>query len=175
MNNYSQDPPGPPGEELGWNTDSSWLEFIESLTPIIEAIAAKYTEDIALREDAVQNAKIELLHQYPEEIRGYEDYILGNIDNNRWQEILKSYCLTIVRNQVITTLSSYTTGNLYIGRSQVVKVEEEGEVKEVRKHLAPRYISLDQLVEDSGLQITDTGELSWDMNLQEERENAEDT
>lgn len=167
-------PPGLSDERLEWNTDASWIDYIESLSSTIEAIAAKYTGDFALREDAVQNAKIELLHQYPEEVRGYENYIRGKTTEERWQEILKSYCLTVAKNEILTTLACQTTGNLYVGRSQIVKVEaEDGNIKRVKKHMPARYVSLDQMIEDGGMQVSDTGEFSWNTHTKEETENEE--
>ena len=150
--------------ERSWNNDSAWIEFIEALTATIETIAAKYTEDHALREDAVQNAKIELLQKYPEEVRGYEEYCRGEISLARWQEVLRSYCLTVSRNEILTTLSSYSTGNIYVGRVQVIREENpDGSVSRTKKHAPARYLSLDQLVEDSGLQVSEHGDLSWDL------------
>lgn len=174
MDEYTNRPPDLSDEKLEWNSDSSWADYIESLSPIIEAIAAKYTGDFALREDAVQNAKIELLHQYPEEVRGYESYIRGETTEDRWQEVLKSFCLTVAKNEILTTLACQTTGNLYVGRSQVVKVEDvDGGTKRVKKHMPARYVSLDQMIEDGGIQISDKGDFCWNTQMKEETENEE--
>jgi len=153
--------------DLGWNSDPEWVNYVLSLTPVIENIAIKYTDDEALREDAVQNAHIELLQKYPEEVRGYEQYHRGEISFERWQKILRSYCLTVCRNEILTTLHSHATGNLYVGRTHISKVKtRDGTQKKVKTHVPARFASLDQLVEESGLQVSDRGELSWD-SLQE--------
>ncbi len=149
-------------QDLGWNNDPDWVTFVDSLSGVIKSIAAKYTEDLDLRQDAVQNAKIELLQKYPEEVRGYEQFSLGKITFGRWQEILRSYCLTVCRNEILSTLSSHSTGNLYIGRTHVTRVtHSDGTKSKIRTHVPARFISLDLLREDSGLQVSDRGELSW--------------
>lgn len=146
-----------------WNNENSWIDYIQALTPQITAVAAKYTNDFGLREDAVQNALIELLQQHPEEIRGFEDFCNGIISEGRWQDTLSSFCLTVARNEILSTLSSHTTGNIYVGRTQVRRVErEDGTKVKVKTHIPPRYVSLDQLIEDSGLQVSEHGDLSWD-------------
>lgn len=149
-------------DELGWNNDPQWIYYVESLRTQIGIIATKFTMDDALREDAVQNAILELLHQYPEQVRGFEDYVLGNIEEERWQEILKSFCLTVARNDILSTLSSHTTGNIYVGRTHVSRsTDATGVKRKVKTHIPARYVSLDQLVSDSGLQISEHGDLSW--------------
>lgn len=149
-------------EILKWNNDPAWVQFVEALRPFILAIASKYTIDLALREDAVQNAVWELLLQYPEEVRGFEDYSLGNITEGRWQEVLRSYCLTLARNEILSTLSSHTTGNLYTGRTHMVKTSgPTGKGARQKIHTPARYVSLEQLVDESGLQVSEQGDLSW--------------
>lgn len=145
-----------------WNSEDSWVDFVAGLDSLIDSIAAKYTTDMDLRQDAAQNARIELLYIRPEEVRGYEDYTRGSISFDRWQEILRAYCGTVIRNEVLSTLSSHTTGNLYTGRTQVVRtVDEDGKPQRVRKHLPARYVSLDQLVDEAGIQVSDRGEITW--------------
>lgn len=160
---------------IRWNNEEAWVTYVTAITPQITAIATKYTADFALREDAVQNALIELLMQHPEEIRGFEDFCRGEITEDRWQDILLSYCLTVARNEILSTLSSHTTGNIYVGRTQVRRVERlDGTTMKVKTHIPARYVSLDQLVEESGLQVSEHGDLSWD-SLNEVKYDGEDS
>lgn len=160
--------------DLGWNNDAAWIAYVEDLRPAIESIASKYSTDHGLKEDAVQNAMIELLHQFPEQTRGFEELIRDEITQARWQEILKSYCLNIARNQILSTLSSHTTGDLYVGRTHVTRKITQGTKRKIKSHSPSRYVSLDQLVEDSGLQVSEEGDLSWS-NFRELSYGDEDT
>lgn len=149
-------------EECDWNTDSSWLDFIQSLEPAIMAITVKYTQDEFLREDAMQNAKIELLGIFPSQIDGYEEYSRGQMTRAQWQEVLQSYCLNAARYEILSTLSSHTQGHIYVGRTQIVEIERpDGTIHRVKKQLPPRYTSLDALVDEQGFQVSDKGEISW--------------
>ena len=151
-------------EDLGWNNDATWVDFVCDLRPLVEGIASKYTTDEALQEDAVQNAMIALLTEYPENIRGFADYSMGIITPDRWLEILRSYCTNVARNQILSTLSSHKEGNLYVGRTQTIThKDEDGEVLLREKiHVPARYASLDQLTEEAGMQVSDTGDITWE-------------
>ncbi|HEX7119406.1 MAG TPA: hypothetical protein VF212_11490 [Longimicrobiales bacterium] len=121
---------------MEWNRDPDWVEFIEKYEPVIRKIAAKYTWDIGLQEDCQQEARMALLTVFPERVT-------TNLD---------AYCRNVIRNSVLSYLTSYRTGDIYSGRT----VWRGGE----KVHDPPRYASLDQLVA-FGMQVDEDGNISW--------------
>jgi hypothetical protein len=161
---------------LNWNEDPKWAKYCETLERTIVKIAAKYTTDEALREDCAQEARIGLYTLHPSKIRLYEKFISGEIDEKTWKKQLDKYCRNVIRNSVLSYLDSLKTGSWYMGRTRRVKNRRTGQ--RVKSHVGPRYSSLDELVEDSGLQVDEHGNISWDhistsglgTDLAEERE-----
>ena len=143
-----------------WNNDPQWAQFIETLRPTIRAIAAKYTADSGLAEDAVQEAMLGLLYVYPEDIRGHREYELGNKSEEEWKIILTSYCLTAARNRILVALRLTSSGNLYVGRSHTEWIDLDGEKVKIRKRSVARFVSLDMML-DNGVQIKSSGEVCW--------------
>lgn len=141
--------------------EDSWWEFIETLIPTIKAIASKYTSDHALAEDATQEALIALLKVDVEDIRGYQEYLDGEKDYEQWLSTLTSYCLSVAKNWVMITLQSYSTGNLYVGRTRIETEITETETIKVKRKLPARYVSMEMLIEE-GAQITSEGDITWD-------------
>ena len=158
--------------ESNWNNSDSWVEFVLSLRDQVEAIALKATTDTHLREDAVQNALMELLYVFPETTQAYERYRTGEFDQDRFNTMLRSYCLNVARNVIISTLTSHTTGNLYIGRTEIERVKtQNGKRKKIKRHKPARYVSLDQFMEEAGVQVSEDGQITWDRSLEADNGN----
>lgn len=145
---------------LEWNEDPKWAEYCTGLEKVIIKIAAKFTTDDALREDCAQEARIGLYTLHPSKIRLYQKYVSGEIDEKTWLKQLDKYCRNVIRNSVLSYLDSLKTGSWYMGRTRRVKNRRTG--LRVKSHVGPRYSSLDELVEDSGLQIDEHGNISWE-------------
>lgn len=145
---------------LNWNEDPEWAEYCLTLEKAITKIAAKFTTDEALREDCAQEARIGLYTLHPSKIRLYEKFLAGEIDEKTWKKQLDKYCRNVIRNSVLSYLDSLKTGSWYMGRTRRVKNRRTG--LRVKSHVGPRYSSLDELVEDSGLQIDEHGNISWE-------------
>jgi hypothetical protein len=150
----------PQEKTLEWNLDPKWARYCESLEKAITKIAAKFTTDEALREDCAQEARIGLYTLHPSKIRLYEKFLSGEIDEKTWKKQLDKYCRNVIRNSVLSYLDSLKTGSWYMGRTRRVKNRRTGQ--RVKSHVGPRYSSLDELVEDSGLQIDEHGNISWE-------------
>lgn len=150
----------PPEKQLDWNTDPEWMAYCASMEKPITKIVAKYTTDEALREDCAQEARIALYTLHPSKIRIYEKYLAGEIDKKTWEKQLDKYCRNCIRNSVLSYLDSLKTGSWYMGRTRRVKSRRTG--LRIKSHVGPRYSSLDELVEDSGLQIDQNGNISWE-------------
>lgn len=145
---------------LDWNEDPEWATYCLELERAITKIAAKYTTDEALREDCAQEARIALYTLHPSKIRLYEKFLSGEIDEKTWKKQLDKYCRNVIRNSVLSYLDSLKTGSWYMGRTRRVKNRRTG--LRVKSHVGPRYSSLDELVEESGLQIDEHGNISWE-------------
>lgn len=127
----------------GWNNDPEWEKYVQSLDNTIKHIALKYTTDVGIREDAEQNARIALYHTWPEQIHSYYDYLRGDISEDTWNENLDKYCRQVVRNNIITTLQSWTEGPWHLGRTMRVYNSETG--KREKRRVPPRYLTLDNI------------------------------
>ncbi len=144
-----------------WNTDSAWILYCSSvLETDIRKIANKYTTDTALREDCEQEAREAVYQLFPEKVKGFADFKNGLILEPQWKSRLRSYCRNAIRNAILSYLDSPKTGNWYIGRTRKVRDKVTGEKKKV--HVGSRYSSLESLTEDSGLQVDEFGQISWD-------------
>lgn len=144
---------------MQFNEDTEWHKFIESFDPVIAAIASKFTTDLGLREDCAQEARIALLGVFPENVKGYEEFVNGSLSETAWGQNLSRYVRNVIRNSILSYLDSPKTGNWRIGRTKRVLNRKTG--KRVKKHEPPRYSSLDELTDDYGFQIDDEGNVSW--------------
>lgn len=142
-----------------WNQDPEWVAYVLSLDPLIASIAAKFTEDEALREDIAQESRIALLTIYPERIRYWTDYQEGRLSLVEWKARLKRYVGNVIRNSMLSYLESLKTGNQYIGRTRRVRDKVTGKTRHV--HVPARFDSLDELMDDSGLQVDHRYNISW--------------
>lgn len=138
-------------EEVNWNNDPEWVEYILSLTPVIQAMAAKYTTCESLREDCVNQALMELLKIFPQESNFYKEFEQGLLSEEKWKKQLDRYCRQIARNEIFTYLSAIKTGNWYIGRKKRVVDPVTKEVYYTRE--GARYASMEELEEHHGIQI----------------------
>lgn len=141
-----------------WNDDPAWIEYVQRYEGVIQAIAAKKTDDIGLRDDCAQDARIALLQIYPQDVSLYEDYIAGNVTEKQWKTKLDAYCRQVIKYTVLSTLGSMSKGNWYVGRIKYKK-DEKGDT--IKIPTPARYSSLDQLMEESGLQVDEDYNLSW--------------
>ena len=146
-----------PGKTL--NLDPSWVRYVERFEPLILSISHKVTTDKALQQDCQQEARIALLQVYPEKVDGHEKFIRKEITEGQWHINLRVYCSSVIRNSMLDYLNSYKTGNWYIGRTRRYK-NRTGEV--VEQHVNPRFSSLDDLMENFGMQIDHLGEVTWE-------------
>lgn len=145
--------------EKQWNDDPEWVDYIFTLDPVIEAIAAKYTDDYGLREDCAQEARMELLYIFPEKhISAYEKFRAGKLTEAQWEKKRDSFCRMVIRNTIITFLNSYKSGPWQVGR-KVRRVDRYGNATMKRK--SARFASMDDLMEDYGMQIDTEGNISW--------------
>lgn len=144
-----------PEQGYNFNPDPKWQKFALGYEKIIQAIAVKYcAADESLREDCEQEARIALLAQWPEKIRG----IVG-LTGTEYDKALDRYCRNVIRNAILSYLDSYPKGNWYIGRNRHVKNAKTGENTKV--YLPPRFSSLDELTDDFGMQVDENGAISW--------------
>lgn len=141
------------------NRDPKWLEYIQRFEPAIMRITSKYCPVESLREDCHQEARIALLSVFPENINGCEEYNRGEITPEAWDIKIGKYCRNAIRYSILSYLDSYNTGDWYVGRTRRV-LNEHGE--RVKVHTAPRFSSLDELVDDHGMQIDEDGNMSWE-------------
>jgi len=142
------------------NQDPAWQSYIETLEPTVAAIAMKAcSSDAALREDCVQEALFELAKHYPEDCDAYRDFLYGLIDADRCAVQLQRFTRQIARNTIYSVLIAYPTGNWYIGRTRSVTDRRTGVTRKV--HVPARFSSLDELVEDYGMQVDQFGVVSW--------------
>jgi hypothetical protein len=149
-----------PSKRTVCNQDPAWHQFIERLNPVIKAIAVKAcAADEALREDCIQEAMFELAKHYPEDCTSYRDYLYGLCDRERCEQQLLRFSRQVVRNTIYSVLDAYPTGNWYIGRTRSVTDKRTGAVRKVR--LPARFSSLDELVDDYGMQVDEFGCISW--------------
>jgi DNA-directed RNA polymerase specialized sigma subunit len=147
-------------KSLNFNQDPAWHTTMRRYEPVIRSIAAKYcVADEDLQQDLMQDARMALLVVRPEDIRGYDEWQQGEIDDRKWQKRVDSYCGNVIRNSILSTLDSYATGNWYIGRTRHIRDRVTGKAKKV--HMPPRYSSLDELVDEFGFQIDEEGKITW--------------
>lgn len=143
-----------------WNTDPEWQEYTTGFEKVIAQISNKYCSDVDLRQDCAQEARIALLHVFPEKVDHYEQWREGRITEEQWRKRLSTYCRQVVKYSILSFLDSPKKGNWYVGRTRRAKDNVTGERRKV--YQPARYSSLDQLVDDFGMQVSDTGEISWD-------------
>lgn len=140
--------------------DPHWQEFVATYEPVIIKIALKFcSADESLREDVMQEARIALATLRPEECRDYEPYCRGEISEGQWNDRLDRYCRNAIRNSILSYLDSYAKGNWYIGRTRSVKDKKTGATRKV--YLPPRFTSLDEMVDDYGMQVDEDANISW--------------
>lgn len=142
------------------NQDPAWTAYITSLVPVITAIAVKScAADESLRQDCVQEARFELAKHYPEDCRSYRDWMYGLIDYKKCMVQLSRFCRQVARNTIYSTLNPYTTGSWRIGRTRSVVDKKTGKSRKV--HHVARFSSMDELVDEYGMQIDTNGNISW--------------
>jgi hypothetical protein len=150
----------PVPQGYNFNPDENWQRYVAKYRRSIEKIATKYcVADEALRDDVMQEAHIALATVYPETVHGFEDFVTGVSSDDTWAKALDRYCHNVIRNAILSYLDSYAKGNWYIGRTRYVKDKRTGETRKV--YLPPRFSSLDELVDDHGMQVDEHGALSW--------------
>jgi hypothetical protein len=123
-----------------WNRDPLWAEYVESLEPVLTRIVTKMTQDLDLREDCKQVARIALHQIQPSQLSAYDDWMAGKISDRAWSGWLSRYCRNVIRNRMATHLRGWKTGPWNVGRV--------GE--------PTRYSSLDTLLE-TGAQVDHNG------------------
>lgn len=145
----------PSDQGYNFNPDPQWQTIALSYEKIIQAIAVKYcSADESLRDDCMQEARIALLTVFPEKIHGH-----GLLPEAEWKKALDRYCRNVIRNSILSYLDSYPKGNWYIGRNRHVKNKKTGENQRV--YLPPRFSSLDELTDNFGMQVDESGAISW--------------
>lgn len=157
----SEETPEAPTQGINWNTDPEWHAYIAGYESVIAAIAAKYcSDDRDLQEDCRQEARLALLTVFPERVNGYAAYIAGELSEDAWFKNLSRYCRNAIRNSILSYLTSWKTGNWNVGRSRTIIDKVTGERTKV--YQPARFSSLDALTEDSGMQIDEQGQITWD-------------
>lgn len=152
---------------FNFNPDPAWQDFVRTFEPMIVQIATKYcATDEALREDTAQEARIALATIYPENVRSFAAYRRGEISGDDWQAALLRFCHQVIRNAVLDYLNRWPTGNWYIGRTRHVKDKQTGKSRKV--YLPSRFSSLNELVDDHGMQVSTTFEISWPETVKSE-------
>jgi hypothetical protein len=147
-------------QAYNFNPDPEWQRYILRFEPVIVAIALKRcSSDEDMRDDVMQEARIALATTYPEQVKGFEAYCRGEITESQWHEALDRYCRNVVRNSILSFLDSYATGPWNMGRTRHVRDRKTGQSRKV--YLPPRFSSLDELVDDYGMQVDETGAISW--------------
>jgi len=136
------------------NRSEGWEDYVLSYSGVIKAIAAKATQDEGLRQDAYQEAMIDLLCVRPEKVRAYAKYAAGEMSEEKWSKELDRYMRNVIRNSILSMLQSWNTGSWDHGRTATVNGK--------KKHYPRRYSSLDQLMDDSGMDVDEDGNVSWD-------------
>jgi hypothetical protein len=150
----------PSGQAYNFNPDPLWQQYVQTYEVIIAKIAMKYcSTDDSLRDDAMQEARVALATVRPEQIDGFESYQRGLITEDQWMTALRAYLRNAIRNSIFSMLDSYPKGNWYIGRKRHVKDRTTGATRMV--YLPPRYSSLDELVDEYGMQVDENGSISW--------------
>lgn len=140
-----------------FNPDPAWHEYVATFEPVIRTVAQKYcVSDEALQEDCAQEARIALATVRPERVSGYMKE--GQTEEAR-EAALQRYLRNVIRNAVLSYLDSYSKGNWYIGRSRSVRDARTG--LSHRIYFPPRFSSLDTLVDEHGMQVDESGEISW--------------
>lgn len=148
-----------PKQEVEWNNDPEWVEYIQGFETVIAQIATKYCSDHDMRLDCAQEARIALLTVKPEKVNSYPRWKAGLISDERWEKDLSAYCRMAIKFSILSFLDSPKTGNWYVGRTRRVKDPVTGEKK--KQHNPARYSSYDMLVDDFGMQVDEHGEISW--------------
>lgn len=143
-----------------WNTDPDWVAYAKTFEDIIQKVVSKYADDSEIRQDCAQNARMGLLTVFPTRLRGWKKYQSGEYSEEQWLATLEGYCRNVIRNQILSTLSSNTEGDLYRSRTRNYTDPETGEQK--RRQIHPRFYSLDKMVSDDGLQVDAQGRFSWE-------------
>jgi len=142
-------------QAYNFNRDPEWEKFVQRYETTIEKIAVKYCSvDEDLRNDVKQEARIALRTVFPNRIRGYE-----TLTSESWFQALDRYCRNVIRNSILSYLNSYPKGNWYIGRTRHVKDRATGATRKV--YMPPRFSSLDELVDNYGMQVDESGSVSW--------------
>lgn len=154
-------------KEVRWNTDPEWLRFLETYErSVLPQMAMKVCSgDADLREDCKQVARIALHQIFSESIGGPETK-RGTIPEEEWWAQADRYCRNAIRYSMLTFLASPTQGNWSSGRVARIPDPKTGKRKRVRLPGA-LFSSLDGLIEEFGLQVTDQGEISWDVVRQD--------
>jgi hypothetical protein len=142
-----------------YNSDPFWVSYINRFEHLVVQVVYRMTTDEFLREDCMQEARMALLEVFPEKIDGHEKYLSGEYTEQEWHNHLKRYCGNVIRNAAYDYLNSYKTGNWYVGRTKQGVDPNTQEKKKV--HKAPRFSSLDELIDDFGMQLSDSGEVAW--------------
>lgn len=145
---------------FNFNPDPEWQAYIQRYEKLILQIALKKCSyDEGIREDVMQEARIALATVFPEKIHGYAEYQSGQLTEQQWEGRLKRYCGNVIRNSILSALSSYTKGPWNMGRTRPVKDSKTGET--IKVHYPPRYSSLDELVDEYGMQLDSSGNITW--------------
>lgn len=150
--------PVSPDSELPY--DVRWGEYVVSLTPVIGAIATKLCgRNTELHADCVQQALMELLSVDPTRISGYKEYMAGQLSDKRWESQVSAYTRMAARNIMVSYLRSYRTGPLYTSRYKYVR---DAQAKQTTKRRElPRYVRLEILEDEYGMQVDTEGNISW--------------
>jgi hypothetical protein len=144
---------------LTWNDDPEWIKYTAGYEPVIKQIANKYTTDEHLREECEQEARMRLLTKFPYQCRAYPLYKEGTITEAQFQKALNVYLRQCIRNAILDYLNKWVTGNWYIGRTRRKFNKITGKHEKV--HVSVRYASLDDLMDNHGMDINEDGEITW--------------
>ena len=152
--------PEPVSAAYNFNPDPVWQTYVLGYESTIKKVALKYcSSDEALREDVMQEARVAIATVFPEKIHGFEEHKAGEISDEEWEKRRNKYLRNVIRNAILSYLDSYPKGNWYIGRTRSVRDKATGESRKV--YLPPRFSSLDELVDDFGMQVDHNGAVSW--------------
>jgi hypothetical protein len=149
-----------PEKPIRWNTDPEWMDYCASTLEIfVKKIAHKSTMDEGLREDCENEARIAIYQTFPQQVKDYWPYKNGQITDKQWNTRLLNYCKNTIRNAILSYLDSPKTGSWDLGRTTRIRTKDG---RRIKVHTPARYSSLDLLNERGGLQVTETGEVTWD-------------
>ena len=143
-------------DEVEWNNDPEWLEYIQGFEPVIKGIARNRTQDVGLREDCAQEARMALLTIRPEKVAAWESFQRGKISKEKWEKELSKYCRQVIHYSILSYLTSYKTGNWYVSRRN----RNSDEMK------MSRYTRLSTLL-DFGAQVDEEGNLLFGEEIED--------